>query len=153
MPEFGYSFANYDPILHVRASGREVDVSPKAASEVCRVIKGMTIAEAKKFLEDVIKKKKAVPFKRYKKKVAHRSQLQGFFAGRFPVKAAKKILEVLDNLEANAEFKGMDIERIKIIHAAAYGGRKTRNFMPRAFGRASPDYNTLVHIELVGSEA
>ena len=152
MPEFGYSFAEYDPAIHVRASRREADVSPKAAREVCRAIKGMTIPEARRFLEDVIDKKKPVAYRRYKRETPHRRGLVGFHAGGYPVKAAKEVLKTLDNLEANADFKGLDTERIRIIHAAAQRGFKVKSYMPRAFGRSSPSFNTLTHIELVGKE-
>jgi large subunit ribosomal protein L22 len=152
MPKFGYSFAEYDPVIHVRASAREVDISPKHAREVCAAIKGRPLKEAQAFLERVIALKEAVPFRRYKKKVPHRRGLQGFHAGRYPVKAASKILEVLRNLEANAEFKGMDIDRLTIIHAAAHRGQKVRDYYPRAFGRSTPNFNTLVHVEVVAKE-
>lgn len=152
MPEFGYSFEGYDPVLHVRASGREVDVSPKATREVCLAIKGKTVGAAKDFLEAVASKRRPIAFRRHKKKAAHRRGLPGFHAGAYPTKAAKKLLEVLNNLEANADFRGMDTERLRIIHASAHRGRNVRAFTPRAFGRASPSFNCLVHIELVGRE-
>ncbi|MCS7116632.1 MAG: 50S ribosomal protein L22 [Nitrososphaerota archaeon] len=152
MPEFKYSFQGYDPLIHVRASGREVDISPKDAREVCVAIKGMKLSQAKSFLENVINLKQPVAFRRYKGEVGHKRGLQGFYAGRYPVKAAKKILEVLNNLEANAEYKGMDIDRLVIIHAAAMRGRKIKAYIPRAFGRATPSFNTLVHLELVAKE-
>lgn len=152
MPEFGYSFQGYDPVLHVLASGREVDVSPKATREVCLAIKGKTLGDAKAFLEAVVDKRRAVAFRRHKKKAAHQRGLPGFHAGAFPTKAARKVLEVLSNLEANADFRGMDTERLHIVHAAAHRGRAVRAFTPRAFGRASPSFGRLVHIELVGRE-
>ena len=153
MPLFKYSFQRYDPLLHIRASGREVDVSPKNTREVCKTINGMFVKDAKDYLELVKEKKTAVPFRRYKRGGAHRSEVNGFHAGAYPVKAASKVLEVLANLEANAEFKGRDLDRLKIIHAAALRGRVTRAYTPRAQGRSSPSFNTLVHIELVATEA
>ena len=152
MPEFKYSLVGYDPLTQVRAGGREVDISSKAAREICAVIKGMSIAKAKKFLEDVITKKQAVPFKRYKKEVPHKSSQFKFHAGGYPVKAAREILKVINNLEANAEFRGLNTEKMIIIHAAAMRGMKVKRYVPRAFGRSSPSFNTLVHIEIVGKE-
>ncbi|MGQ9470040.1 MAG: 50S ribosomal protein L22 [Nitrososphaerales archaeon] len=152
MPKFGYSFVGYEPLTEVRASGREVDISPKAAREICSVIKGMSIAKAKKFLGDVIAKKQAVPFRRYKKEVPHKRSQFKFHAGGYPVKAAREILKVIKNLEANAEFKGLDTEKMIIIHAAAMRGMKVKRYVPRAFGRSSPSFNTLVHIEMIGKE-
>lgn len=153
MPLFRYSFQRYDPLLHIKASGREVDVSAKAAREVCLSIKGKLLNDAKEYLERVQERKDAVPFRRYKKKGAHRSEINGFHTGAYPVKAAREVMNVLGNLEANAEFKGLDLDRLKIIHAAAHRGRVIKGYTPRAQGRSSPSFNTLVHIELVATEA
>jgi large subunit ribosomal protein L22 len=153
LPLFRYSFRSYDPLLHVRASGREVDVSPKNTREVCKAIKGMLLKDAKDYLEGVKEKKLAVPYRRYKRGGAHRSEITGFFAGAYPIKSAARVLDVLNNLEANAEFKGRDIDRLKIIHAAAQRGRVIKGYTPRAQGRSSPSFNTLVHIEVVATEA
>ncbi len=153
LPLFKYSFQRYDPLLHIRASAREVDVSPKATREICWAINGKLLKDARSYLEGVEERKVSVPFRRYKKKGSHHSEMQGFHSGGYPKKAAKEVLNVLHNLEANAEFKGLDLDRLKIIHAAALRGRVTKAFTPRAQGRSSPSFNTLVHIELVGTEA
>ena len=149
MPNWGYSIIDLDPDTTAKASGRELRISPKAAREVCAAIKGMMLDEAKEYLRQVIAKKKAVPFRRYNKKLPHRRGLQKAMAGRYPVKAAAKILEVLESAEANADYKGLDVERLKIIHAAAYPGAKIKRYMPRAFGRATPKFETLCHVEIV----
>ncbi len=152
MPHFSYSFQGYDKTKHVRASLRDANISHKEAREICKTIKGMKVSKAREYLEQVTLLKQPIPFRRYKLEVGHRSQLQGFPAGRYPVKAAKEFLRLLDNIEANAEYKGMDIDNMKIIHAAAYPGIKIRNFIERAFGRTSPYYNILTHVELVAME-
>jgi large subunit ribosomal protein L22 len=86
--------------------------------------------------------------------VAHRSNIRdGFFAGRFPEKAAGEFLKLLDNLESNAEYKGMDLDRLRIVSAVVHKGTKLQRFQPRAMGRSSPKYDTLVHVELVAREA
>ena len=141
-----------DPDRTAKASGRELRISPKHAREICKTIKGMMLEDAKNFLEDVIAMRRPVPFRRYKKKVPHRRGLQGFCTGRFPVKAARYILRLLKEVEANAEFKGLNTEKLKIIHAAAYPGMKLKKFFPRAFGRSSPDYEILTHVEIVVEE-
>ncbi|MCH8022537.1 MAG: 50S ribosomal protein L22, partial [Thaumarchaeota archaeon] len=129
------------------------NVSPKFAREVCTAIKGMMLHQAQSYLEKVMKLEAAVPYRRYKKKVGHRSNLFEFNTGGYPVKAAKTVLGTLRNLEANAEFKGFDAERIILQHASASRGRVIKDFVPRAFGRSSPNYHVLVHIELVGRES
>jgi large subunit ribosomal protein L22 len=152
LPVYGYSFEGYDPAVHVRASGREVNISPKAAREICVTLKGMTVPKAIDLLELVREKKRAIAFRRHKLKVGHRSELSGFPTGSFPVKAAGVFVQVLENLRSNSEFRGLDPERVEIIHASAYAGRVVKDYTPRAFGRSSPNFHQLVHIELVGKE-
>jgi len=149
MPEWGYSITDIDPTKTVKSSGRELRVSHKAAREVCTAIKGMTLDQAKEYLNKVILKKQPVPFRRHKKKLGHRHGVEKTFAARYPVKTAQKILQVLEGAEANAEFKGFDLERLRVLHAVAYPGMKLKRFTPRAFGRSSPKVKTLTHIELV----
>jgi large subunit ribosomal protein L22 len=153
VPRYGYSFEGFDPAVHVRASGREVNISPKAAREVAATIRGMTLTKAIDHLEMVEEKKVAIAFRRHKLKVGHRSELQGFPTGSYPVKTAKAFLDVLRNLQGNSEFKGLDPDRVKIIHAAGLTGRTVKDYTPRAMGRSSANFHQLVHIELVGKEA
>lgn len=143
----------YDPAIHVRASGREIDISPKAAREICNTLKGMTLTKAIELTESVEAKKEPVAFRRYKKKVGHRSELSGFPTGSYPVKAAGEILAVLRNLRGNCEFKGLDPDRVHLIHASAKAGRVIKDYVPRAHGRSSPNFHTLVHVEFVVREA
>jgi large subunit ribosomal protein L22 len=154
MPKWGYSIISeeLDPEKTAKASGREIRVSHKHAREVCKAIKGMTLTHAKEYLKNVITKKQPVPFKRFRKKAGHRHGLEKAFAGRYPIKAAAKVLIVLEGAEANAENKGLDLDRLTIMHAAAYAGMKIKRFTPRAHGRASPKYETLTHIEIVLNE-
>jgi large subunit ribosomal protein L22 len=152
VPRYGYSFEGFDPAIHVRASGREVNVSPKAAREIAVTIKGLSITKAIDLLELVEEKKMPIAFRRHKLKVGHRRELQDFPTGSYPVRTAKAYLDVLRNLQGNSEFKGLDPDRVRIIHAAGYAGRTQKDFVPRAFGRSSPNFHQLVHIEVVGKE-
>jgi large subunit ribosomal protein L22 len=149
LPKWGYSITDLNPERTAKVAGRELRVSPKHASEICRTIKGMKLERAKKFLEQVIAKKTPVPFRRYKKKVPHRHGMQKFSSGRYPVKAANIILKLLQGAEANAEFKGLDVESLRVIHASAYPGLKIKNYFERAHGRSSPKFEYLTHVELV----
>ena len=72
--------------------------------------------------------------------------------GRYPVKAAQNVLNILLNAENNAEFKGLDLDRVRVIHAATSLGRKIKKYIPRAFGRSSPYFKTLTHVEIVLEE-
>ncbi len=154
MPKWGYSIISeeLDPEKTVKASGREIRVSHKHAREVCKSIKGMMLDKAKDYLRDVTEEKKAIPFRRYNKKSGHRHGLEKAAAGRYPIKAAAKILKILEGAQANAENKGLDVDKLRIIHAVAYPGMKVKRFTPRAHGRASPKVDILSHVEVVLAE-
>ncbi|MGA3289842.1 MAG: 50S ribosomal protein L22 [Candidatus Bathyarchaeia archaeon] len=154
MPKWGYSIIGelLDPEKTAKASGRELKVSHKAAREICKAIKGMMLTNAKQYLRDVAAKKKAVPYTRYNKKLPHRHGLVNSFCGRYPIKASQQILDVLESAQSNAENKGLDVDRLRIIHAAAYQGIKLKRYTPRAHGRASPKYDTTTHVEIVLDE-
>ncbi|MEM0445665.1 MAG: 50S ribosomal protein L22 [Nitrososphaerota archaeon] len=151
MPNWRYSVRNLDPSVTVKASVREIDVSPKWSREVCAAIRGLKLTEARRLLEDVVERKRMIPYRRYRKLRAHHSQTKG--AGGYPVKVAKHMLKLLDSLEANAEFKGLDTDKLVVIHAAAHKGRVISKFFPRAFGRATPHNKTLVHIEVAAAQS
>ena len=151
MGQFGYAFQNYDATRHVRASLREKQISHKHAREIAVKIKGMSIEKARDYLQAVINKERAVPFKRYKEQVGHRSD-PGVMSGRYPQKSANEFIKLLDNLESNAEYKGMDLDRLKIVNATVHKGVLIKRFIPRAMGRATPKNNVLTHVELVAQE-
>jgi large subunit ribosomal protein L22 len=111
-----YAFQSFDKSRHVRARIRDKDISHKHAREIAVTINGLSLEKARELLERVISKEIAIPYRRYHNEVAHRTNIQdGFFAGRFPTKATKEFLRLLDNLESNAEYKGMDLDRLKIM--------------------------------------
>ena len=151
MGRFDYAFQNYDATKHVRSSLREKDISHKHAREIAVAIKGLSIEKARDYLQAVINKQRAIAFGRYKNQVGHRSD-PGMMSGRYPQKSAKEFIKVLDNLESNAEYKGMDLDRLKIINATVHKGVLVKRFTPRAMGRATPKNNVLTHVELVAQE-
>ncbi len=155
MPRWGYSVKFRDESRIAKAMMWDVPVHPKIMREVAAAVKGMKLEEAKKFLERVIAKEEAVPFRRAHGKQAHRRGLAakwGWPVGRYPVKAARYMLKLLNNVENNAEDKGLEIERLRIIHVAAHKGITLKRWMPRAFGRASPKFRVHSHVEVVVRE-
>ena len=149
--QFKYAFQNYDKTRHVRAALREKAISHKHAREIAVAIKGMSIESARSYLQSVINLERAIPFRRYNKEVGHKTDT-GVMAGRYPRKASAEFVKLLDNLESNAEYRGMDLDRLKIINATVHKGRKIERFTPRAMGRATPKIDILTHVELVAQE-
>ncbi len=154
MPTWKYStdIAEKDPEHTAKAMIWDAPISLKESTEVARVIRGMMLEDAIKFLEKVIKLREPVPFRRYHGKVAHKRGLgekYGWPAGRYPVNVAKYFLKLLKNVENNASQKGLDTSKLKIVHIAAHKGRTIKKWMPRAFGRASPKFDKRTHLEVI----
>ena len=105
MGRYNYAFQNFDATKHVRASIREKKISHKHARETATAIKGLTIEKARDYMLSVIAKERAIPFRRFKNQVGHRSD-PGMMSGRYPEKTAGEFIKLLDNLESNAEYKG-----------------------------------------------
>lgn len=147
MPKHDYS-VDVDDRKCAKAMGKELHVSPKDCVEICREINGMGLEEAQSYLGAVTKKEAIVSYKRHDKKKGHRKG-SGDDSGGYPVKAARAILNVLENVEANAEYKGLTLEDLRIIHASAKQGIKFPGIQPRAFGRASPSDTPTTNVEIV----
>lgn len=148
----GYSFRPKNEEKAAKAYARELRISPKYASELCRELRGRKLEDARAFLEDLMKMAKPLPLRRYKKGVAHRKGLRKAYAGRYPVKAAKAVMKVLGSAESNAEYKGLDVEKLRIRHISANKGRVIRGYLPRAFGKASPHNTHTTNFQVVLEE-
>lgn len=144
----GYT-AVADPDTTAKALGREMPVSPKFAREVAGMIRGMKVEAAQRALEEVIEKRRAVPLKRYNKRVSHKA---GVGPGRYPVKAAKAILSVLDSAASNADYKGLDVSNMAIATISVSRGRVIPGHMPRAHGRATEWNQDTVNVEVIIQE-
>jgi len=136
-----------------RAKANELNMSPKHSIEIATFIRHQRVNEAIAYLKDVIGLKKAVPFRRFNRNVAHKRGLPGNWdAGRFPVKASRAYIRVLESVKKNAEYIGLDADNLEIIHVSANRGRAQKSFFPRAMGRATPKVRETVNIEIVVRE-
>jgi len=127
-------------------------MSHKHSKAIAREIKGMTAAEAVAYLEDVIEGKRSVPFKSHNSGVGHRNDIDGWDAGRYPEKASKAFIDLLENAIGNAEYAGMDGESMQIAHVAAHKVGEQQGRKPRAMGRANPWNTPEVDVELILEE-
>jgi large subunit ribosomal protein L22 len=138
-----------DPDKTAKAYGYELHCSMKDSINLAHAIRGMKTQDAKKYLEEIIEMKRPLPTVTHKRKRSHQ---KGIGPGSFPQKAARYMLKTLENAENNAEYKGFDVENMKIVHVSAYGGRIVRGYMPRAHGRASDKNKQTTNIEIVVEE-
>jgi len=109
---FKYSQA-YEKESKARAIGIALPISFKKSVEVCNMIRGMDLDKGVAVLENVIKEKSAVPFKRFAK--GGTGHKKGIGPGRYPVKTCIEILKILNSARANAEQKGLSNLVIKNI--------------------------------------
>jgi len=155
MPTWHYSYKVVDETKVAKAVAYDIPVSIKVMREATAVLRGLSVSEAKKLLENVIALKEPIPFRRYKGKVSHKHGLADKYKwpiGRYPVKAARYLLKLINHVEANAENKGLDKEKLVITHIAAHKGLTLKRYLPRAFGRSTPHFERTSHVEIVVEE-
>jgi len=146
----GYTYRDEAGVNVARARGIEMPISPKKTYEVLNVIRGLPVARARTILEAVTEERRAIPFRRYNQETAHK---RGIGPGRFPQKVARHVLQVLANAEENAEYEGLDADRLVVKVAASARGRIRKASMPRAHGRATAWNEQTTNVEIVLAES
>jgi len=146
----GYTYRDEPGVNVARARGYELPISPKKTYEVLNAIRGLPLAKARSLLEDVTEMRRAIPFRRYNQETAHK---RGVGPGRYPLKVARQVLKVLENAEENAEYEGLDTDRLFVKVAASARGRVHKASMPRAHGRGTAWNEQTTHIEIVLGES
>ncbi len=127
-----------------RAAGMSLPVSAKQAVEICNSLRGRELEQAKRMLKEASLKKTPLPFRRFTEGAGHKP---GIGPGKFPVKACRQILSVLESAESNAHQKNLDSSALFIAHICANRGPKTWRY-----GRQSRVAMKRAHIEIVLEE-
>ncbi|MEL0101825.1 MAG: uL22 family ribosomal protein, partial [Euryarchaeota archaeon] len=80
--------------------------------------------------------------------VGHRKG--GIGPGRYPVKASRVMIKLIQSCMENArhQYEDIDPEEMVITHCAAHRGPIKRGWTPRARGRASPKNHYRVNLEI-----
>merc|ERR1740127_97868 len=145
-----------DEATSCKAKGSDLRVHFKNTRETAMAIKNMSLEKAKKYLEDVMDKKRAIPFRRFCGGVGRTSQAAAAGStngqARWPKKSCEFLLGLLKNAESNAEAKGLDVETLVISHIQVNRAQKQRRRTYRAHGRINPYMSSPCHIELILSE-
>jgi large subunit ribosomal protein L17e len=126
----------------------------KNTYETARALKGLKLKRAIKYLEDVLEHRDCIPYRRFTGHVGRTTQakLHGVTQGRFPEKSVRHVMQLLKNLQANAEAKGLDIERTSITHFVVQRAVQGRRRTYRAHGRIGPYLSSNCHIEFHATE-
>ncbi len=144
----GYS-SEASPDTTSKTLGKDLTLSLKKTVEVCNYVRGMRCDVAKELLREVLDEVRAIPFRRYTGGVGHRP---GMGPGRYPRGSTEAVLDLIEEAEANAEYKGLDFESMRIKHIAASKGEIVKGWRPRARGRSTPKNKSKVNLEVILEE-
>jgi large subunit ribosomal protein L22 len=145
----GYTYQAESGVSVARARAVELPMSPKKTYEVLNAIRGKSIDKARSILTEAAEGRHAIPFRRYNQETAHHI---GSGPGRFPKKVCNQLLQLLTNAESNAEYEGLDPERLYVRVASCARGRIQKANMPRAQGRATAWNEQTTNVEIILAE-
>jgi len=146
-----YSAEPKDAAKSVKSRGSHLRVHFKNTRETCQAVKGLSLKRAKAYLNDVIKHKDCIPFRRFADDAGRTAQAKVHNAtqGRWPEKSCRHLLDLLQNAESNAEVQGLDVESLFVSHCQANMAPKLRRRTYRAHGRINAFMSSPSHIELI----
>jgi large subunit ribosomal protein L22 len=142
--KYKYSTKNYEKENMARVAGRSLAISTKFSIEVCNFIRNKTTSEAKEILQKVVEGKKAIPFKIFNRELSHKRKIG---PGRYPKKTAIAIINLLESVEANAQFKGLNTSVLRITHINAHLASR-----PWRYGRQRRRKAKRTHLEIIVEE-
>jgi len=120
-------------------------ISTKQSIEVCKHIRGLNTVKAKKILKEAIDLKKAIPFTRFTNGVGHRRGKMG--SGSYAPKTCQTILKLIESVEANAQYRGINSSNLLIKHICAQQGTNDWRY-----GRKRRQQMKSTHVEIVVEE-
>jgi len=120
-----YSAKDYNKENMARAIGISLDISFKQSIEICNFIRNKNVNHVKEVLNKVISQELAIPFRRFNNNMGHKKNIA---AGRYPKKASTEILNLINHVEANAQFKGLNTANLVITHINANKSSKVMHF-------------------------
>ena len=118
------------------------------------IIKGMELPKAQVYLQQVLDRKRCIPFRVFTGCIGRTQQAKEFkhTQGRWPVKSVKAVLGLLTNVKSNAEFNQLNVENLVIKHAATNRAIQGRRRTYRAHGRINAYKSNPSHIEMYVQE-
>jgi len=146
--ELKYSQKIEDESKIAKGMGTGLNMSFKHSVAICDKLRQMMLTDAITLLESVVALEKTIPFKRFRKGIGHRKGEDKI--AKYPKKASSEILKVLMGVEANADYKGLDTERLRLVHIQAQKGIARKRVRPK--GRWHTWKSQFVHIQAIAKE-
>jgi ribosomal protein L22 len=122
------------------ARGDSIRASKRHCMYICNFIKGKTVDQSIMELEQVVKMKRAIP---YKGEVPHRKG--AMMSGRYPVNASKIFITMLKGLKGNILVNGMDLEKTRIVSGVSNWASRPAK---RSGGKSKRTHVTLIAKEV-----
>ena len=106
-----------------KASGSDLRVHFKNTCVTASALKKMSLKRAKKYLENVLAKKEAIPFRFFNGCIGRNAQakMTGATQCRWPTKSCQFLLHLLKNAESNAEVRLMAARIVQVDHTGGAG--------------------------------
>mmetsp|Transcript_16800 Transcript_16800/g.48682 ORF Transcript_16800/g.48682 Transcript_16800/m.48682 type:complete len:189 (-) Transcript_16800:484-1050(-) len=149
-----YSKEPENPAKSCKARGSDLHVHFKNTHQTAQAIRGLTLKKAKKYLENVLEHKEAIPFTTFNGGIGRHAmaKVHKVTQCRWPKKSCVFLMDLLRNAESNAETKGLDVDQLEISHIQVNRARQQRRRTYRAHGRINPYMSSPCHIEMVLTE-
>merc|ERR1711937_1136210 len=136
----------------IHARGSNVRTSFKNMRETSLAISGKKVSSARQTLKEVLDHRRCILFRRFTGGIGRTAQAHNDGGsngqGRWPVKAAKILLHLLENAESNAEFEHVNMDELYVNHVLINRAGKQKRRTYRAHGRINPMNCTLCHIDI-----
>lgn len=134
--------------------GCDLRVHYKNTFETATALRGKGLKQCQEYLQNVIEQKDIVPYHRYNGGVGRHAQTKKYKVcqGRWPEKSCRFLLDLLKNLEANADSKGLDVDNLVLWHVQVNRAPKGRRRTYRAHGGIKPYMSSNCHIEIIATE-
>jgi large subunit ribosomal protein L17e len=147
-----YSRMPAEPTKSAQSKVKDLRAHFKNTYNVVLAVKGMRIKRAIKYLERVLEHKSIIGFRKHLGQRHAQCKDVGTNTGRWPEKSVKAVRELLLNLQANCETKGLDTDKCVISHGVCQRAQQGRRRTYRAHGRVTPYLSSNCHVEFHATE-
>jgi len=105
-------------IIFLAAKSKVADLRAhfKNTYNTALAVKGLRLKKAITYLDNVLEHKAIIGFRKFSVSRHAQCKVQGTATGKWPEKSVKAVRELLLNLKANAEKKGLDTDKCVITH-------------------------------------
>lgn len=147
-----YSRQPAEPTKSAKSKVKDIRAHFKNTYNTALSVKGLRIKKAIHYMDQVLEHKQIIGFRKFTVSRHAQCKIQKQSTGRWPEKSVKAVRELLLNLKANCETKGLDVDKCVITHVVVQRAQQGRRRTYRAHGRVTPYLSSNSHIEFHATE-